>query len=127
MLAICLARGYALLIPNRIDESTGIDTQPLFDGVTHMADEQSNEVVRELRKIRNVLAGILLVFALHIFLGSMRFYFESTYRPLPRTQEFRDTPAEPRAGHNELGRQRKPAPVTVPDEKRMAQAGNPGE
>jgi hypothetical protein len=41
----------------------------LFDGETRMADEQSSELVRELRKIRFILKGILLLLALSMDLA----------------------------------------------------------
>ncbi len=51
-----------------------------------MADQQSSEIVRELRKIRYILAGILLLLAFMFALGGYLRWAETHYRPSVRSQ-----------------------------------------
>ena len=92
-----------------------------------MADEQASELVRELRRIRFILAGILLLLALHFAQVAVHHWAESHYRPSPRSREFRDSRSELRAIHNELSKQRNPPPVVIPGDKPAARAGNQSE
>ncbi len=55
-----------------------------------MADEQASEIVRELRKIRYLLAGILLLLALTCALRGYLRWAETHYGPSARSQEFHD-------------------------------------
>jgi hypothetical protein len=92
-----------------------------------MADEQSSELVRELRKIRYVLAGILLLLALNFAQVGVNRWADSHYRASTRSQELRDVHGDLRAIPNELGNQRDPPPVVIPGEKHAAREGNQGE
>jgi hypothetical protein len=92
-----------------------------------MVDEQASELVRELRRIRFILAGILLLLALHFCQVAMQFWATSHYQTSPRSQEFRDNPGELRAIHNESSNQRNPPPVVIPSEKLAAREGNQRE
>ena len=92
-----------------------------------MADEQSSELVRELRRIRYILAGILLLLALNYAMEGYLRWAETHYGPSTRSQEFRDIHGELRAIHNELSNQRNPPPVVIPGEKLAAREGNQGE
>jgi hypothetical protein len=92
-----------------------------------MADEQVSELVRELRKIRFILAGILLLLALNLAQVALHHWAESHYQPSPRSQEFRDSHGELRAIHNESSNQRNPPPVVIPGEKLAAREGDQSE
>jgi hypothetical protein len=96
-----------------------------------MADEQSSELVRELRRIRLLLSGILaflvLSFSLNLALDGYHRWAETHYRVSARSQEFRDSHGELRAIHNELSNQRDPPPVEIPGGEVAARAGNQSE
>lgn len=92
-----------------------------------MAEEQSNGIVRELRRIRFVLTGILLLLALHFAQVSIHRWEDSHYRITPRSQQLRDSQSERRAGHNEPGNRRsQPPPAVIPGEEEAAPTGNQG-
>ena len=92
-----------------------------------MADEQASELVRELRRIRFILAGILFLLALHFCQVAVQFWAASHYQTSPRSQEFRDSHGELRAIHNESSNQRNPPPDVTPGEKLAAREGNQSE
>jgi hypothetical protein len=100
---------------------------PLSDRGTYMADQQSSELVRELRKIRFILAGILLLLALNFAIEGYLRWAESHYRPAARSQEFHDSHGELRAIHDELGTQRNPPTFVIPGEKVAAREENPSQ
>jgi hypothetical protein len=92
-----------------------------------MADEQSSELVRELRKIRFILAGILLLLALHFAQVAVHFWAESHYQTPRMSQKSHDIHGELRATHDESSHQRNPPPVVIPGGKLAERDGNPGE
>jgi hypothetical protein len=92
-----------------------------------MADDQSSELVRELRRIRFTLYGILLLLALNFCQVAIHHWDESHYATPRMSQEFRDNHDELRAIHNELSNQRNPPPVVIPGEKLAAREENQGE
>jgi hypothetical protein len=91
------------------------------------ANEQTSELVRELRRIRFILAGILLLLALHFAQVAVQHWADSHYQTSPRSQEFRDSRGELRAVHNDLSNQRNPPPAVVPGEKPASREGKPSE
>jgi hypothetical protein len=92
-----------------------------------MAEEQSSELVRELRRIRFTLYGILLLLALSLAQVAVHHWEESHYGTPRASQEFRDAHGELRANHDELSNQRNPPPLVIPDGKLAAREGNQGE
>jgi hypothetical protein len=96
-----------------------------------MADEQSSELVRELRRIRYILAGILILLALHLCQVAVHRWQDSHDRVAPisraQSQEFRDIHGGLRAIHDELSNQRNPPPVVIPGEKLAMREGNQSE
>ena len=58
-----------------------------------MSDEQARELVRELRWIRIILAGIFLLLALDFAMRGYLRWAETHYRLSPRSQELRDSHA----------------------------------
>ncbi len=68
-----------------------------------MAEEQSGELVQELRRIRFILAGIILLLALNYAMEGYLRWAETHHRPAARSQ------------------------VATPVEKLAAREGNQGE
>jgi hypothetical protein len=73
-----------------------------------MTDEQSKELVRELRGIRLILAGILLLLALNFASQGYLRWSETHYQTSPRSQDFHDSHGELRAMRDELSHQGNP-------------------
>ncbi len=66
-----------------------------------MADEQTSELVRELRRIRFVLTGILLFLALNFAQVAVHHWAESHYQSPKLSREFRDSRGDLRASAEE--------------------------
>jgi hypothetical protein len=75
-----------------------------------MADEQSREIVRELRWIRLILAGIFLVLISRLCQVEINRWQDSHYATPKVSQEFRDAQGEARAIQKGAGDQRSQRP-----------------
>ena len=92
-----------------------------------MADEQSTEVVRELRRIRVTLLGIVFVLSAIFAAVALNGWLESTRPPAEHSQEIRALQSELQAIRNELSNQRNSLPVVIPGGKSPAGDGKQGK
>ena len=92
-----------------------------------MADDQTGEVARELRRIRFVLTGILFLLALHLCQVAVHHWQESHYQSPRTSQQLREVRGELRAVPNESSNQRNLPPPVIAGPELAARAGNHGE